>query len=78
MTGPPTRDDLAPRLVRAGELEVCGGKQAETDSYFNTTSYRFHGPDGFEAGYAGLANYFKAIRAVTHSPAGPLPPNGCG
>jgi len=29
-----------------------------------TTSYRFHGPDGFEADYAGLTNYFKAIRGA--------------
>jgi hypothetical protein len=103
-----TRDELVAHLTRAGELEVSSDDQAETDSYFNTTSYRFHGPDGFEAGYAGLTNYFKAIRAAfddrsigrgiivaegeyiacetwiegrfvrefTHSPAGPLPPNG--
>jgi predicted ester cyclase len=103
-----TRDELVAHLTRAGELEVSGEDQAETDSYFNTTSYRFHGPDGFEADYAGLTNYFKAIRAAfddrsirrgiivaegeyiacqtwiegrfvrefTHSPAGPLPPNG--
>ena len=103
-----TRDELVAYLTRAGELEVSGEDQAETDSYFNTTSYRFHGPDGFDADYAGLTNYFKAIRAAfddrsirrgiivaegeyiacqtwiegrfvrefTHSPAGPLPPNG--
>jgi hypothetical protein len=101
-----TRDELVAHLTRAGELEVSSDDQAETDSYFNTTSYRFHGPDGFEADYAGLTNYFKAIRAAfddrsigrgiivgeyiacqtwiegrfvrefTHSPAGPLPPNG--
>jgi hypothetical protein len=45
-------------------LEVSGENQAETDSYFNTTKYRFHGPDGFEADYSGLTNYFKAIRAA--------------
>jgi predicted ester cyclase len=103
-----TRDELVAHLTRAGELEVSGEDQAETDSYFNTTSYRFHGPDDFEADSAGLTNYFKAIRAAfddrsirrgiivaegeyiacqtwiegrlvrefTHSPAGPLPPNG--
>jgi predicted ester cyclase len=103
-----TRDQLVARLKRAGELEVSGEDQAETDSYFDTVQYRFHGPDGFEADYAGLTNYFKAIRAAfddrsvrrgivvaegnyiacqtwiegkfvrefTHSPAGPLHPNG--
>jgi predicted ester cyclase len=103
-----TRDELVPRLIKAGELEVLGGDQAETDSYFDTTQFRFHGPDGFEADYSGLTNYFKSIRAAfddrsirrgiivaegnyiacqtwiegtfvrefTHSPAGPLPPNG--
>ena len=35
-----------------------------TDSYFDTRQFRFHGPDGFEADYAGLTNYFKAIRAA--------------
>ena len=103
-----TRDELVARLIKAGEFEVLGGDQAETDSYFDTTQFRFHGPDGFEADYAGLTNYFKSIRAAfddrsirrgiivaegnyiacqtwiegtfarefTHSPAGPLPPNG--
>lgn len=103
-----TRDALVARLIRAGELEVSGEDQAETDSYFDTKQFRFHGPDGFEADYAGLTNYFKAIRAAfdhrsirrgiivaegnyiacqtwiegrfvrefTHSPAGPLSPNG--
>ena len=103
-----TRDEVVARLIKAGELEVLGGDQAETDSYFDTTQFRFHGPDGFEADYSGLTNYFKAIRAAfddrsirrgiivaegnyiacqtwiegtfvrefTHSPAGPLPPNG--
>jgi predicted ester cyclase len=103
-----TRDQLVARLKRADELEVSGEDQAETDSYFDTTQFRFHGPDGFEADYAGLTNYFKAIRAAfddrsirrgivlaegnyiacqtwiegkfvrefTHSPAGPLRPNG--
>jgi predicted ester cyclase len=57
-----TRDELVTRLVRAGELEVSGGDQAEIDSYFDTTRFRFHGPDGFEADYSGLANYFESIR----------------
>jgi predicted ester cyclase len=59
-----TRDELAARLIRAGELEVVGGDQAETDSYFDTSNFRFHGPDGFEADYAGLIGYFKSIRAA--------------
>ena len=82
--------------------------QAETDSYFDAAKFRFHGPDGFEADYYGLTEYFKAIgaalddrairrgiivaegnyiacqtwmegtfvREFTHSPAGPLSPNG--
>ena len=59
-----TRDELIARLKRAGELELSGEDQAETDSYFNTSQFRFHGPDAFEADYLGLANYFKAIRAA--------------
>jgi len=102
------RDELVARLVRAGELEVSGEDQAETDTYFDTERFRFHGPDGFETDYAGLTEYFTAVRAAftdrtirrgiilaegdymacqtwiegtfvggfTHSPAGPLPPNG--
>jgi predicted ester cyclase len=61
---PLTRDELVARLTRAGELEISGEDQAETDSYFNTSQFRFHGPDGFEADYAGLTNYFKSIRAA--------------
>src|SRR5450631_4381711 len=56
------RNELVKRLVRAGELESSGENQAELDTYFDTTAFRFHGPDGFEADYAGLANYFKSIR----------------
>lgn len=58
------RDELVARLIRAGELEVSGEDPAETDSYFDTGQFRFHGPDGFEADYAGLTNYFKSIRAA--------------
>jgi predicted ester cyclase len=58
-----TRDKLAARLIRAGELLVLGGDQAEIESYFDTSKFRFHGPDGFETDYAGLSNYFKSIRA---------------
>jgi predicted ester cyclase len=59
-----TRDELVARLIRAGELEVSGGDQPEIDSYFDTSKFRFHGPDGFEADYAGLTGYFKSIRAA--------------
>ena len=61
-----TRDELVARLIRVGELEVSGGDQAQIDSYFDTSKFRFHGPDGFEADYAGLTNYFKSIRAAFH------------
>src|SRR5258706_10995734 len=59
-----TRDDLVARLRRAGELQVSGDNQAELDSYFDTRHFRFHGPDGFETDYAGLAEYFKAVRGA--------------
>jgi predicted ester cyclase len=59
-----TRDQLVARLKRAGELEVSGEDQAETDSYFDTVHFRFHAPDGFDTDYAGLTNYFRAIRAA--------------
>jgi predicted ester cyclase len=103
-----TREQLVARLIRAGELVISGENQIEADSYFDTARFRFHGPDGFETDYPGIANYFKAIRAAfddrsirrgiviaegnyvacqtwiegtfvrefTHSPAGPLSPNG--
>jgi predicted ester cyclase len=58
------RDDIVARLKRAGELQVSGDNQTELDSYFDTRQFRFHGPDGFETDYAGLANYFKAVRAA--------------
>lgn len=59
-----TRDELVARLIEAGELEVSGEDQAETDAYFDTDRFRFHGPDGFEADYLGLTNYFASIRAA--------------
>jgi predicted ester cyclase len=58
------RDELVSRLKRAGELDVSGENQAELDSYFDTTNFRFHGPEGFDADYSGLDGYFKAIRAA--------------
>ena len=59
-----TRDQLVARLIRAGELQVSGQDQTELDSYFDTSTFRFHGPGGFEADHAGLANYFKSVRAA--------------
>lgn len=59
-----TRDQLVARLVRAGELEVSGENQAEVDTYFDTEKFRFHGPDGFEADYAGLTEYFRSLRSA--------------
>ena len=58
------RETLVARLKKAGELEVSGADPAETDSYFDTKQYRFHGQDGFEVDYTGLTDYFKAIRAA--------------
>jgi len=45
---PATRDELVACLIRAGELEVSGEDQAETDSYFDTSQFRFHGPGGYD------------------------------
>jgi hypothetical protein len=59
-----TRDELVKRLVRAGELEVSGEHQDEVDSYFDTENFQFHGPDGFDADYAGLTDYFASLRAA--------------
>lgn len=58
------RDELIKRLIRAGELEVSGADQAETDTYFNIDEFRFHGPDGFEMDYGGLTAYFQSLRAA--------------
>lgn len=57
-----TRDELVGRLVRAGELEISGEHQDEISTYFDTENFAFHGPDGFDADYAGLAGYFRSIR----------------
>ena len=57
-----SRSELVARLVRAGELEVSGEDQAAVDTYFDQENFRFHGPDGFEADYAGLSAYFASIR----------------
>jgi hypothetical protein len=41
MTYTGTRDELVARLVRAGELEISGESQQETDSYFDTEHFAF-------------------------------------
>jgi hypothetical protein len=64
MTYAGTRDELVARLVRAGELEISGESQEETDSYFDTENFAFHGPDGFDTDHAGLMGYFQSIRAA--------------
>ena len=57
-----TRNELVARLVRAGELEVSGEDVAEIATYFDTEKFRFHGPGGFEADFAGLDAYFASVR----------------
>jgi hypothetical protein len=57
-----SRDELIARMVRAGELEVSGENQEEVDTYFDTENFAFHGPDGFDADYAGLTEYFQSVR----------------
>jgi hypothetical protein len=64
VTGESTRDELVARLVRAGELEISGESQEEAGSYFDTGNFAFHGPDGFDSGYAGLTAYFQSVRAA--------------
>jgi predicted ester cyclase len=64
MTYAGTRDELVARLVRAGELEISGESEEETDSYFDTENFAFHGPDGFDTDHAGLMAYFQSIRAA--------------
>lgn len=59
-----TREELVERLVRAGELEISGENQTETDTYFDTGNFTFHGPDGFDADYEGLTAYFASLRAA--------------
>ena len=59
-----TRDQLVARMVRAGELEVSGENQDETDTYFDTENFTFHGPDGFESDYTALTEYFRSLRSA--------------
>lgn len=62
MTTSTHRDRLVSRLVRAGELLVSGEHPDDVAAAFDTERFRFHGPDGFETDYAGLAAYFAALR----------------
>jgi predicted ester cyclase len=64
MTQKFSRSELVARMVRAGELEVSGENPTELDTYFDRENFRFHGPDGNEADYAGLSAYFASIRAA--------------
>lgn len=57
-----TSKELVARLVRAGELEVSGEDQAETETYFDIENFQFHGPDGFDSDYPGLTAYFQSMR----------------
>jgi hypothetical protein len=59
-----TRHELVERLVRAGELEVSGEDQDDLGTYFDTENFAFHAPDGFDTDYAGLAEYFRSLRAA--------------
>lgn len=43
---------------------VSGEDQDEADTYFDTKNFAFHGPDGFDADYAGLTEYFRSLRAA--------------
>jgi predicted ester cyclase len=57
-------DTLLKRLIRAGELEVSGLNKAEVHTYFDTTNFRFHGPDARELNYTQLTGYFESLRAA--------------
>jgi predicted ester cyclase len=57
-----TRDELIARLIRAGELEVSGADPVEQATYFDTATFRWHGPAGAEADYDGLAELFAGFR----------------
>ena len=72
-----SREELVAGLIRVGELELTGEREAEVDAYF-APDFAFHGPDGAEGDYVAcqttIARTF--VREFTHSPVGPLPPNG--
>src|SRR5258708_27777301 len=59
-----TRDELVERISGAGELEVSGEDQDEAGTCCDTENFAFHGPDGFDADYAGLTENFRSLRAA--------------
>jgi predicted ester cyclase len=59
-----TRNELVFRLARVGQLLISGDSKGELDSYFDSTLYRIHGDDGFEADYSGTLDYFESIRSA--------------
>lgn len=61
-TPPDRRHDRVSRMVRAGELEISGEDLAEAATYFDTERFRFHGPGGADADFAGLSAYFASLR----------------
>ena len=58
-----SREERVNGLIRAGELEVTGEHPEEVDAYF-ARDFAFHGPDGAEADYQGLQDYFASLRAA--------------
>ena len=57
-----TRDELLACLASAGDIELSGKNAAAAETYFDTEKFRFHGPGGFEADFAGLMAYFASVR----------------
>ncbi len=57
-----SRKELVDRLVKAGVVEIEGAPLDEIATYFDTETFRFHGPDGAETDYEGLQAYFRSIR----------------
>jgi predicted ester cyclase len=57
-----SRDEIIARLIRAGEIEVSGEDLDRVGEYFDTTAFRFHGPDGLETDFDGLSAFFASVR----------------
>ena len=64
MTDTITKEALIERLIKAGQAIVEGAPEDEIASFFDIQTYRFHGPDGSDADYAGLSAYFASVRAA--------------
>jgi predicted ester cyclase len=60
---PASREKLVAGLIRVGELELTGEREAEVDAYF-APDFVFHGPDGAESDYEGLKGYFASLRGA--------------